>query len=181
MAQGFKIEFTEGKTYDLETIFNKADRLDSSSALNVEVKVTDDIAKLVFSKISDDINTSLNDPAISETIHKLMYEEYLISDGKIRNQEIITNNIIKYLRNVLKEYMRLSFDMTFGENILTITWSFDNEDLKAEIKNYYAKYKNEFDKLLYDVPVGGLAVADKIIKKNKVIKEDYIKYLLKKK
>lgn len=184
-SAGFDLVFTPELTYNLDELIANKSRIDANRGLVIEVKKSEDIAKMAIEELSKEITTTVESTLYTYEVNEYIrgviretHEKYGVQNTTPQIIDEISGKVNLYLKDLYKEY-NLEFSVYYAgmNDPVKITYEFSSDN---ELNEYFGKHYDIYsDKYAEKMSVseGGLAISDS---KNKVRinKNDYSKYLL---
>ena len=181
LGEKFNITFTNGNSYDLDSIFDAKSRL-SNKALVVEVKRNQVIAQKALRQLEADltrnISDSLNRDDVIASVNDIITSVFNVygrdSGSAPFAIQLIDSKITNYLQTTLNR-SDIMFDITIYDNKANIQYVLPNDFIRGKFTEYYNKFNNNYSGAM-NVSTGGLAISDKTEMFN-MSSSDYSKYL----
>ena len=182
LGEKFNITFTNGNSYDLDSIFDAKSRL-SQKALVVEVKRNQVVAQKALKQLEADltrnISSSLNTEEVRASISDIINSVFKVYGRESGSApfaiQLIDSKITNYIQSVLNR-TDIYFDITIYDNKANIEYKLPDDFIRGKFTEYYNKFTNNYSSTM-SVSTGGLAISDKEDRIS-VSNADYGRYLL---
>lgn len=181
LGEKFNITFTNGNSYDLDSIFDAKSRL-SQKALVVEVKRNQVVAQKALKQLEADltrnISSSLNTEEVRASISDIINSVFKVYGRESGSApfaiQLIDSKITNYIQSVLNR-TDIYFDITIYDNKANIEYKLPDDFIRGKFTEYYNKFTNNYSSTR-SVSTGGLAISDKE-ERISVSNADYGRYL----